>query len=515
MSGVFVTSQYWELTDLGLFNESEERRKTMLMRKKIGIMMLSIAAGYFLGACAGGQLKVEPIPRSENPTEHINRLDNDIGNARKNQVNVLAPTWFAKADMSLKDAKAILDRGGELSKVLQKITDGRTQLQRAEEMAQVARPALTDTIKARELARAAGATRLGDDYAEVEEQFLKLTKAIENNNLQWARKHRAKVTGAFNQLELRAIKEQTLSEVRKLIEQAKRAGAPKIAPETFAVAEAKLTEADTFISKNRYQRERIHQKASEALFHARRLHEVTRQSEKLGTMEPEQIALWVEGILYKTTNKLSAPDMRDRSFGTQVENILGSIAGLQEDHQFMVSKVRSQQAEIEGIKQRIASLEGTTREEQAKRERLAAEKQFNQLFNKVQSYFSPSEADVYKQGDRLVIRLKSIQFPIGKHFIMPSNYSVLSKVQRAIRTFGEPRVIIEGHTDSTGSDELNEHLSQQRAEAVRAYFVANGTLTGARIVAVGFGSKRPLASNATVDGRAINRRIDLIVVASQ
>ena len=487
----------------------------MVMRKKIGIMIMLIATVYFLGACASGQLKVEPIVRSENPIEHINRLDNDIRNARQNQVNVLAPTWFAKADMSLKDAKAILDRGGELSKVLQKISDGRAQLQRAEEMSQLARPALEDTIKARDLARSAGATRLGEDYAEVEEQFLNLAKAIENNNLQSARKNRTKVTSAFDQLELRAIKEQTLGEVRKLIEQAENGGARKIAPESFAIAETKLTEADTFISKHRYQKEKIHQKAGEALFQARRLNQVTRQSEKLRTMEPEQITLWVEGILYKTTGELSAPDMRDRSFEIQVENILGSIAALQGDRQFMASKVKSQQAEIEAMSGQIASLQGRTLEEQTKREQLAAERRFEQLFNKVQNSFNPDDAEVYKQGDRLVIRLKAIQFPVGKHFIMPSNYPLLSKVQRAIRTFGEPNVIIEGHTDSTGSKELNEHLSQQRAEAVRAYFVANGALTSERIVAVGYGSKRPLASNATAQGRAINRRIDLIIVPSK
>lgn len=482
------------------------------MKKNIGIMLLLTAAVYFLGACAGSQLEVESIARSENPTEHINRLDNDIGKARKNQLNFLAPTWFAKAEISLKDAKDLLDRGDELSKVLQKIVDGRAQLQRAEEMAQLARPALTDAIKARDLARAAGATRLGEDYAEVEEKFLRLTKAIENNNLQWARRNRAKVTTAFNELELRAIKEHTLGEVRKLIVQAEKGGARKIVPETFAVAQARLTEADTFISKHRYQKEKIHQKASAALFQARRLHQVTRQSEKIRTMEPEQITLWVEGILHKTTSKLAAPDMRDQSFDTQVENILGSITALQEDHQFMVSKVRAQQAETAALKKHISSLEGRTRKEQASKERLAAERRFNELFNEVQSYFRPEEAEVYKQGNRLVIRLRTIQFPVGKDFILPSNYALLSKVQRAIRLFGEPHVVIEGHTDSTGSDELNEYLSQQRAEAVRAYFVANGTLPDKRIVAVGYGSNRPLASNKTAEGRAINRRIDLMIV---
>jgi outer membrane protein OmpA-like peptidoglycan-associated protein len=88
---------------------------------------------------------------------------------------------------------------------------------------------------------------------------------------------------------------------------------------------------------------------------------------------------------------------------------------------------------------------------------------------------------------------------------------LLSKVQRAIRTFGVPEVIIGGHTDSTGSEDLNEHLSQKRADAVRQYFVANGTLPYEKIIAVGYGSMRPLASNATENGRAMNRRIDVII----
>jgi len=94
---------------------------------------------------------------------------------------------------------------------------------------------------------------------------------------------------------------------------------------------------------------------------------------------------------------------------------------------------------------------------------------------------------------------------------MPGTYTLLSKVQRAIRTFGEPQVVVEGHTDSTGSDEVNEHLSQQRAEAVVEYLIANKTLPSDKIMAVGFGSVRPLASNETPEGRAINRRIDVII----
>jgi outer membrane protein OmpA-like peptidoglycan-associated protein len=455
---------------------------------------------WFLSGCATGGLKIEPISTSENPIEHINRLDNDIGNARKNQVNVLAPIWFAKAETSLNDAKKVLNRGGELSEILEEIASGRAELKNAEEMARLARTTLPDAIKARDLARSAGATNFEEDYAQVEEQFLKLTKAIEDNNLKYAQRNRAKVTEAFEQIELRAIKEQTIGVARELIDQAEKKKAQKIAPKSFAVAQENLKEADAFISAHRYEKEKIHQKAGEALFQARRLHQVISQSEQNRTMQPEEITLKEEETLHKITDKLSASDMRDQTYEIQVKNILGSIIALQTDRQFMSDKIKSLQSEIESKNLQITD-----------KEQLAAEKRFNELFVEVQNIFSTDEAEVYKQGNRLIIRLRAIQFPVGQASIMPDNYALLSKVQRSIRTFGDPDVVIEGHTDSTGSDDVNENLSQQRAEAVRQYFVANKTLSYEKIVAVGYGSKRPLASNATLEGRAINRRIDVII----
>ena len=77
--------------------------------------------------------------------------------------------------------------------------------------------------------------------------------------------------------------------------------------------------------------------------------------------------------------------------------------------------------------------------------------------------------------------------------------------------FNDPLVIVEGHTDSTGTVDVNQLLSEQRADAVREYLIANQTLPADRISAVGYGSERPLASNATGEGRAVNRRIDVII----
>ena len=483
----------------------------MLRIKDIGIVAMVVATIWVLSACAGGQVEMEEVGTTVNPAEEVNRFDSEISNAQKNQLNVLAPTSFAKAEAYLNDAKKALKSGDKLSEILEPIASGRAQLKNAEEMAQVARTTLPNAIKARELARAAGATTLGEDYVRAEEQFLKLTKAIENNDLKYAQNNGEKVAAAFDQLEVRAIKEQTLGEARKLIKQAEEEGARKLTPKTLEVAQKKLNDADAFISEHRYEKEEIQQKSAEALFQAQRLVQLTRQSKQIGEMQREQLTLWVEGILSQTTNKLSAPDMRNKSFDTQRENILGSIKSLQEDRQFLATQEKAHLEEIKSLKQQVAMLEGKTKEEQASIGRLEKEKQFNELFNEVKGYFSTGEAEVYKQGNRLIIRLRAIQFPVGQSIIMPDNYGLLSKVQRAIRTFGEPDVVIEGHTDSTGSDEVNEHLSQQRAESVRDYLVANKTLPEEKIVAIGYGSKRPLASNETAEGRAINRRIDVVI----
>lgn len=459
-------------------------------------------------ACTGPQLEVKPISKSENPQELINKLDNDIALAREKQVNVLAPTWFERAESSLNAAKKGLDKGDQLSEILDNIATGRAQLSRAGEIAKVSQTSLPNAIKARNMARNAGATALGADYADVEQRFIGLTRAIEDNNLDYARRNQARVVERFRAIELKAIKIRTIGEVRRLIQSAKKQGMHKAAPQSFALAEKKLADADEFITRNPYQKEKMHKMAAEALFMAQRLHIVARQSVKVEDMEPEQIALWVEGVMYRTSEKLGAPDMRNQPFEQQLENILATIAVQHADHEFMVENSKK-------LQQQLARLEGQTMKEHQEKERLLAEKRFNEKLSSVQHYFKPNEAEVYKKENQVIVRLKAMQFPVGQSVIMPENYGLLSKVQRAIRTFGEPDVIIGGHTDSTGSEGLNEHLSQQRADAVRQYFVANGTLPYEKIIAVGYGSMRPLASNATESGRAMNRRIDVIISPQQ
>ena len=88
--------------------------------------------------------------------------------------------------------------------------------------------------------------------------------------------------------------------------------------------------------------------------------------------------------------------------------------------------------------------------------------------------------------------------------------SALDVVVSTMREHADMRVSCEGHTDSVGSDAYNEALGQRRADAVRDYLVAQGIDAG-RISTTSYGESKPAADNSTPEGRAENRRVEIIV----
>lgn len=468
-----------------------------------------------LSACGGRPPALSTALEDKDPVEQLVSLESDLDTARQENLDVLSPRYFAEAERLYQEAQRMLERETELSEILLRITAGRVELQRSEQTAQIARTVLADVIKVRELALAAGAADLGAEYTATEERFLRLTRAIEDNDLDSAQKDKGKVFDAFDQLELRAIKERNLGEAHRLLDQAIANRAARQAPLSLAEAQQKLDEADAFVTDRRYQREEIRQKAAEALFYTRRLEQILLQSQNLQNRPSEQTALYIEGLLHQTAEQLNLPDQRDRVFEGQLEGILTSIASSQQQRQDQQDEIAALNATIDQLRVQIASLEGSTREERAARQQLAEERRFQKLFNQVQGVFGPDEAEVYKQGDRLIIRLKAMSFSVGQAVIEAENYPLLTKVQKAIVLFGQPLAVIEGHTDSTGSAAANRILSQKRAEAVRAYLIANGTLPKEKLEATGYGSERPLASDQTAAGRAVNRRIDIVLIPAQ
>ncbi len=488
------------------------------------IVLLTIT--LLSAGCSGPKLKVEPIPVPANPTEEAGKLEADITRARQQQVNILSPTWFARAEASHKEAARLIAAKGEIGQISNHLAQGYAELDKAQEISKLARTALPEAIRNRDLARTAGAMAFERDYAALESDFISLTRAIENNNVSFAQRNQKRVAESFRTIEIRAIKENTLGDVRRTLTQAEADNAARLAPDLLTKSRQELQQVEDYIAANPYATEEMQEMAGRALFNANRLLQLTRQSAEFQQMSPISISLWTENLIAGIAGNLGAPDMRDQPFDTQTSNVLGAATALVEDRNFLSKQSSNQAHEIAVLNlrlseeaKRLEQTEATKRTEQerlaaekrASEERLAAERRFNERFNQVQAMFSADEAESYRQGQQMVIRLRGMSFPVGQSLIMPDNYPLLSKVQNAIRTFEGAQITIEGHTDSTGSEELNRHLSQKRAEAVQDYLLANRVISTEKINAVGFGPTRPLAPNTTPEGRAQNRRIDVII----
>jgi outer membrane protein OmpA-like peptidoglycan-associated protein len=110
----------------------------------------------------------------------------------------------------------------------------------------------------------------------------------------------------------------------------------------------------------------------------------------------------------------------------------------------------------------------------------------------------------------LIVNMSDVLFDTGKYTLKPTTEISLAKVAGILEAYPGLKVQVEGYTDSTGSDQLNQKLSENRALAVKDFLVAQGESQGS-ISSTGFGENDPVASNDTASGRAQNRRVNLVV----
>jgi len=120
------------------------------------------------------------------------------------------------------------------------------------------------------------------------------------------------------------------------------------------------------------------------------------------------------------------------------------------------------------------------------------------------------EAALVQQGS---IRLDKVFFAVGKSVIKPESYGTLNEAIEILQKYPNLKIEVQGHTDITGSRAKNISLSQARAQAVLDYLIKNGPgLNRANFTAVGYGPDKPIASNATAEGKQANRRVEFVVL---
>jgi outer membrane protein OmpA-like peptidoglycan-associated protein len=198
------------------------------------------------------------------------------------------------------------------------------------------------------------------------------------------------------------------------------------------------------------------------------------------------------GTLAATQDKDKAE--RDRSELTGKE-----LARTKEQLQATGQQLQATGAQLAATNQQLVA-------EKAARE--AAEKRARDAMDKL----AVAAALAVKEESRgTVITLPgNVLFTTGQATLLPAAQEKLNQVADALKNQEDHKIVVEGHTDSQGSEASNMDLSQRRAQSVRDYIVSRG-VTSDKVSAVGIGQNRPVADNRTVEGRAQNRRVEIIV----
>ncbi len=135
--------------------------------------------------------------------------------------------------------------------------------------------------------------------------------------------------------------------------------------------------------------------------------------------------------------------------------------------------------------------------------------------SKLRQKLTGTGVQVARDGDNVrLIMPNSITFNTNESTIKTSANSVLDSVALVAKEYDKTRLQVVGYTDSTGNDKINQPLSERRAAAVANYLALRG-VQGSRISSYGAGSSNPIASNATTEGKAQNRRVEITLINAQ
>ncbi len=472
-------------------------RRTAVSEKLQPIWRLGILSSALLfllafsGCASNGE--VSQIDLGADPSVELTNLKEAMDAARKGDVHLLSPSWYTKANQSYGEAASLQRKGKDTRLVLEASARANTQLNKANKYAKIAGKELKGVSDARNGATLAGAPELYEsEFERLERRFRALAEDIENDKISAARRNAKSVEAAYLDLELRAVKENTLGKARKLINQAIKTGAKKYAPKTLATAQASVRDTDRFITKNPRARSEIQKKAADVLNAAEHLQAVTVQAKTWAKKTEEDKVIWVEGKAIAIQNIASGnEDSRAQSLDGHFQDIEQSVEALLGSQKFLNAEVSRLQVEARKFAKET--------------------EEFAAKFDRVRKLFTRDEAEVYRQRNELLIRLKGLNFQVGKSYILPKHYPLLTKVQNSFKIFDTQKVVVEGHTDTTGSRATNERLSQARAGAVMSYLVNNNAIDKKNVTAIGYGPEKPIAPNTTRSGRKLNRRIDVVL----
>ncbi len=453
-----------------------------------------VTISLFIFSC-GSSVKKVSLPADTNTKNSIAEGDVAIQKAYSGQWDVLAQDELNKSTSYLKKAKQADRDGKSQAKVVENLEMYQAYYNEAQSIGGARAAKVPALLAARETALTSGIhqdSKENKEFAKLDSDFRDLAEESKIDPKDYAELQKKYLNLAA------AVKKNTaLATARKQIEEARNNRASENAPSSLNMAELDVKSAENMIDANQGNVEAYQPSIDKANRSAALLAAVVAEQKRANFNLDEGSAkrlVQQKGMLAKMDADLAA--QKALLSNSRADYISAQIA------------LENSKMEGDEKEKQLSEREKALAAQGKLLNQAEADKKFQTALESARKQFSTSEADVYRQGDKLLIRLKTVGFASGAAALPATSKTILDKVTNVAKELSPKEIVVEGHTDSVGAATVNDELSKKRADTVATYLKEQG-MPQTEIQAVGFGFQKPLASNKSKEGRAQNRRVDI------
>jgi len=487
------------------------------MNKRILLNTLVI---LFLSGCAATTVLSNKQIMQQFPT--LSEANILLAQAKANNLAYYSPEQMKAAQRVFDDAMKQAKAGKASAKVTaQEAVD---RLNAADNQAKKAKYVFDEVFNARQKALAVNADSLvAEKFESTEKQFKKMLAWLEIGEEERAKRDINQVKNQYLEIELAALKSNMLGIAEKTIATAKQENLDDIAPIILAQAQDEYQLALDTLEADRADTLKANVHSNKAIWLVKRAQSIADVNRYFvdADFTEEQKILWFQEQMSVALSPLMGELQFNQSNKELIAEIQATLAQEVEENQVLSMSVTSLNDKLAALQSQSKNRESQLSQEKEQailagqlelEKEQQAKREDDARFSGVQSLFSEDEANVYRQLDNVLIRAQGFSFKTGSSEIDSSNFALLNKIIDAVSRFPNANIVVSGHTDATGSAELNLQLSKDRAQTVASFMTQVGNIANTRIESRGYGKEKPVASNESVEGRAQNRRVEILII---
>lgn len=430
----------------------------------------------------------------------------------------LSPLGYAAGVKALDAARRQRDTDPADPRIDTLLDQAATHFRDAAAQSARARPLLLDALANRAAARDAEAWhRAPAQWKKAEQRLLDAARKLERGDARAATALGIQASALYADAELQAVRAQHLAPVWGLMRDAEQARAARLVPLTYERARQLQAAADAALAAARRTPEEALPAIRDAERAARQAIGLAGVADDLrrGGASSEQVLLDLDQTLSDTAAAAGLGPRRIIGNPAAARQLLADARALGERVAMLEREVAERDRQIVGLEEELRELDQRLGGAAAERERLVmtleARQRQRDLLASLEAMFGRDEGSVLQSSGRIVLRLHGLSFRPGSAELDPRSAPLLDKAIQALAMFPRASIVVEGHTDSTGDDRANVRLSETRAMTVQRQLAPPIQRAGGRVESVGHGESQPVASNDSAEGRARNRRIDILI----